>query len=85
MKKPAYRLGVGQPDARSSIAVDGHPIAPTSSPEFPFEVGQVGHLQLPGGGGHGDPASRDPADIALDLKAGYFTEEGAKRDYGHDG
>ena len=39
------------------------------------------HLQLPGGGGHGDPAERDAAEIERDLKAGYVTPEGAKRDY----
>ena len=36
--------------------------------------------KLPGGGGHGDPAERDAADIDRDLKAGYITEEGAKRE-----
>ena len=84
MRFPPLGLGGGRPGARSVIAVDGHPIAPTSSPEFPFEVGQVVHLQLPGGGGHGDPVTRDPADIGRDLKAGYISEEGAKRDYGYE-
>ena len=42
------------------------------------------HLKLPGGGGHGDPAERDAAEIDRDLKAGYITEEGAKRDYGRE-
>ncbi|HEV7369148.1 hydantoinase B/oxoprolinase family protein [Arenibaculum sp.] len=39
-------------------------------------------LELPGGGGLGDPAARDPAAIAADLEAGYVTAEGARRDYG---
>lgn len=38
---------------------------------------------MPGGGGFGDPAERDPAMIAHDLREGYVTPEGAARDYGH--
>ena len=39
-------------------------------------------VELPGGGGLGDPRRRDPERIRADLKAGYITPEGAKRDYG---
>lgn len=39
-------------------------------------------LELPGGGGLGDPAARDPAAVVADLEAGYVTAEGARRDYG---
>lgn len=33
------------------------------------------HVSTPGGGGYGDPARRDPADIARDLERGYYTPE----------
>ena len=39
-------------------------------------------VELPGGGGLGDPRRRDPERIRADLEAGYITREGAKRDYG---
>ena len=42
-------------------------------------------VELPGGGGLGDPRSRDPERIRADLEAGYITPEGARRDYGVDG
>ncbi|MDP7390731.1 MAG: hydantoinase B/oxoprolinase family protein [Alphaproteobacteria bacterium] len=84
MRFPPQGLGGGKPGALAEITRDGQNIAPSSSPEFPFEVGEVVHLKLPGGGGHGDPAERDAAEIDRDLKAGYITEEGAKRDYGRE-
>ena len=41
-------------------------------------------VELPGGGGLGDPRRRDPERIRADLEAGYITREGARRDYGFD-
>ncbi len=39
-------------------------------------------VELPGGGGLGDPRRRDPARVHADLQAGYITREGALRDFG---
>lgn len=72
----------GQAGSLARIEVDGQPIAPSSSPEFPFQVGQTVRLALPGGGGLGDPARRSHAAIAADVKAGYVTADAARRDYG---
>ena len=41
-------------------------------------------VELPGGGGLGDPRRRDPERIRADLEAGYVTPEGAGRDFGLD-
>ena len=41
-------------------------------------------VELPGGGGLGDPRSRDPERVRADLEAGYVSREGARRDYGHE-
>lgn len=41
-------------------------------------------LSLPGGGGFGDPKTRDHSAVAADLKAGLITDEQAKIDYGYD-
>ncbi|HWB52117.1 MAG TPA: hydantoinase B/oxoprolinase family protein [Stellaceae bacterium] len=38
-------------------------------------------LELPGGGGFGDPAARDPDQVALDVADGLITAETARRDY----
>jgi N-methylhydantoinase B len=38
-------------------------------------------VELPGGGGLGDPRKRDRQRIQQDLEAGYVTPEGAARDY----
>ena len=41
-------------------------------------------VELPGGGGLGDPHGRDPERIRADLEAGYVTPDGANRDYGYE-
>jgi N-methylhydantoinase B len=38
-------------------------------------------LELPGGGGFGDPATRDPDQVASDVADGLYTREVAERDY----
>jgi N-methylhydantoinase B len=38
-------------------------------------------LELPGGGGFGDPAGRDPEQVALDVADGLISRETATRDY----
>jgi N-methylhydantoinase B len=43
--------------------------------------GQKVRLETPGGGGFGDPAQRDPDNIARDVRLGYVSAEAARRDY----
>ncbi|MFA3916197.1 hydantoinase B/oxoprolinase family protein [Ruegeria hyattellae] len=43
--------------------------------------GQRLKLSLPGGGGYGDPATRDPAAVANDLSAGFISEDEARAVY----
>ncbi len=38
-------------------------------------------VEMPGGGGYGDPASRDPARVAADVRNGLVSREAAERDY----
>ncbi|HWP58015.1 MAG TPA: hydantoinase B/oxoprolinase family protein [Candidatus Acidoferrales bacterium] len=42
----------------------------------------VVHLNLPGGGGYGDPFARDPERVRADVVEGYVTPEAAAREYG---
>jgi N-methylhydantoinase B len=44
--------------------------------------GQRVRLETPGGGGFGDPMTRDPARVARDFIFGYVSREAARRDYG---
>jgi N-methylhydantoinase B len=39
---------------------------------------------LPGGGGYGDPKLRDPDSVRRDVRDGFVSSEGARRDYGVD-
>ncbi len=66
-----------------AISVDGKAIAPTSSPNVAFHLGQRLSLRCPGGGGHGDPGERARAAIEADLANGYITPVGARRDYNY--
>jgi N-methylhydantoinase B len=45
-------------------------------------AGDVLRFISPGGGGRGDPATRDPAAVLRDVRAGRVTVAGAARDYG---
>ncbi len=44
--------------------------------------GQRLHLESPGGGGYGQAIERDPEAVAQDVRLGYVSAEGARRDYG---
>lgn len=48
----------------------------------PVPPGARLRLSLPGGGGHGDPALRDPDALRRDLEAGFVTADEAARLYG---
>ena len=45
-------------------------------------AGQHVRLETPGGGGFGDPLTRDPVRVARDVSLGYVTPAAALRDYG---
>ena len=77
-------LGIVLEDAwRDRVEQVLEAIAPSSSPNVTFHEGDVVRLRLPGGGGYGDPARRRRERIEADLKTGYVTPEGARRDYGY--
>jgi len=67
--------GAGQVSLRS-----GRPIRPKGRQTVPPRDAIC--LQLPGGGGVGDPRARDPARVRDDVLDGLITADGARRDYG---
>ena len=74
----------GAPSAHIFIGADGAeqqlPTMPMQS--FTASAGDVFRLIGAGGGGYGDPLTREPGRIADDLLEGKVSPEGAERDYG---
>ena len=60
--------------------LSGRPIRPKGRQTVPG--GDMIRLELPGGGGYGDPRRRDPALVATDVADGIVSRECAARDYG---
>jgi N-methylhydantoinase B len=60
--------------------VSGRPIRPKGRQTVPPR--DFARLELPGGGGYGDPRRRDPDHVAADVADGLLTREAARRDYG---
>ena len=78
LKFPALGRMGGQPGAPGRIRFrDGVSDIPGKG-ELRVEGGDYLIFDTPGGGGFGDPADRDPDTLALDLKRGLVTPEGAK-------
>jgi N-methylhydantoinase B len=49
--------------------------------DIKIQPGQKVRLETPGGGGFGDPATRDPVRVARDVRFGYVSRDAALRDY----
>jgi N-methylhydantoinase B len=47
-----------------------------------IDAGQRVRLETPGGGGFGDPLTRDPARVVRDVNLGYVTRAASRKDYG---
>jgi N-methylhydantoinase B len=69
--------GLGAP-GRVTL-VSGQPIRPKGRQTV--SGGDFIRLELPGGGGFGDPAERDPEQVAADVADGLYSREAAERDY----
>ncbi|MQA06859.1 MAG: hydantoinase B/oxoprolinase family protein [Streptosporangiales bacterium] len=81
---PAAGLAGGLPGARGIARRNGsEPLDPMGS--YSMEPDDVVSLSLPGGGGYGPPAERDPAAIEDDVRNGYVSEDAARKDYGPSG
>jgi N-methylhydantoinase B len=69
--------GLGAPGGVSLVS--GKPIRSKGRQTVPG--GDFIRLELPGGGGFGDPAERDPDQVASDVADGFITSETARCDY----
>jgi len=55
---------------------------PNPKAQVDLDGGRSVRLNLPGGGGYGDPLARDPELVRRDVIAGYISPDAAARDYG---
>ena len=73
---PAQGFFGGEPGARGEVLVNGRAPANPKA-EQTLQPGDLIEIRLPGGGGYGPPAERDPALRARDLREGYVTAPAA--------
>jgi N-methylhydantoinase B len=80
VKNPARGRDGGKPGANGSVSLrSGRPIRPKGRQTVPAR--DAIQLGLPGGGGFGDPRTRDPQRVSEDVLDGLITAEEARRDY----
>jgi N-methylhydantoinase B len=73
---------------RVEIHKDGQVIVPehlSKAQDIALSPGDRVRVRTPGGGGYGDPAKRDPAAIAEDLRLGRYSAEDARQLWGWNG
>ena len=76
---PGAGLENGMPGACGRFLVDGQSAPPKSL--LPLAPDSAVTLDLPGGGGYGDPTERDPERVLHDVVYGYVSLAAAERDY----
>jgi len=78
---PAPGLLGGQPGATGEVTLgDGTRLNAKALKDL--KPGEVVHVNLPGGGGYGDPMKRDIEKVRWDVIEGYITPEEAEKNYG---
>jgi N-methylhydantoinase B len=85
MTSPPFGIGGGKAGAAAVVTLttpDGATRHLPSKGAFAAPAGSLVDMRTPGSGGFGSPAERERAAIARDLRDGYVSEEGARRDYG---
>ncbi len=85
-KYPPFGVNGGGPAALNRFIYetdDGEktPLLISKATDIRLKRGQKVRLETPGGGGFGDPATRDPQRVARDVRLGYVSAAAAARDY----
>ncbi|KIL37304.1 hypothetical protein SD71_01000 [Cohnella kolymensis] len=55
---------------------------PNRYADYPLKEGDVFRFETPGGGGYGDPLTREPQSVLRDVLEGYVSVERAESCYG---
>ena len=82
MKYPAPGLEDGGFGAAGEVWLNGEPV--TRFTPIQWQPGDEVVLRVPGGGGYGDPRTREPARIREDVALGYVSVQAAREIYGLD-
>ncbi len=85
-KYPPFGVNGGGPAALNRFIYetdDGEktPLLISKATDIRLKRGQKVRLETPGGGGFGDPATRNPQCVARDVRLGYVSAAAAARDY----
>lgn len=72
---PAFGIEGGKPGAAGQLLINGRAVDPKM--QYVLQRGDTVQMSTPGGGGHGDPNTRDVERVGADLKAGYVKTEAA--------
>src|SRR5208282_2906359 len=67
---PAFGIEDGEAGALGALRINGQAVDPKR--QYILRAGDTVLLATPGGGGHGEPAARDPAALDADRVAGYI-------------
>jgi len=86
-KFPPFGVNGGKPAALNRFfyptdAGERSPPLTSKITDVHIRRGERVRLETPGGGGFGDPRTRDPARAARDVALGYVSRQAAARDYG---
>jgi N-methylhydantoinase B len=83
---PPNGFAGGRPGRTGDILInpgrEGEKRLPTRYADYPLKDGDVFRLDTPGGGGYGDPLTRDPQRVLADVREGIVSVETAEKHYG---
>ena len=85
-KYPPFGVNGGKPAAlnRFVYETDSGELTPplvSKATDIKINRGQKVRLETPGGGGFGDPTTREPERVVRDVRLGYISRDAARRDY----
>jgi N-methylhydantoinase B len=76
----------GKPGRTGRIVINPDGSSPVRLParyaDYPLKDGDIVRLDTPGGGGFGDPLTREPERVLADFREGYIGVAATERDYG---
>jgi N-methylhydantoinase B len=84
VKFPARGRNGGGSGALGAVTLKSGPVLKPKGLQV-IPAGDRVIIDMPGGGGMGPPAERDPSSVARDVRLGYLSPEAAGRDYGGTG
>jgi N-methylhydantoinase B len=81
---PPWGMHGGKEGAAPYVAIErpGHEPETRYKGTYPLSRGDRLRILTSGGGGYGSPLMRDPANVARDVRLGYVSGQGARKEYG---